>query len=161
MFNSHATASDDATSLQQHSKVRVLRPYSDTNKQPHSLLIHPGLHPCHTSATNSKARSTQTAAALAVVMLRSNWDSSLIHSCMAESSCPCLMRLASKQQHIMRGEDAEEARLRTSHSEDEMRVPKLQRKRFRSQKRRSHHNEDASPVHKRCRNQTSALVGTT
>ena len=161
LFNSHATASDDATSLQQQSRVRVLRPYSDTNKQPHSLLIHPGWQPCHVSATNSNARSTHTAAARAVVMLRSSWDNSSIHNCMAESSWPCLMRLASKQQHMMRGDDADDARFKTSHSEDEMRVPKLRRKRFRSQQQRSRDNEDKSPVHERRGDQAPALIRTT
>ena len=40
--SSHDTASAVATPRQQHSSDRVLRPYSDTSRQPQSLLIHPG-----------------------------------------------------------------------------------------------------------------------
>jgi len=35
------------------------------------------------------------------------------------------MRLVSKQQHMMKGDDADDARPSTSHSEEERRVPML------------------------------------
>jgi gamma-F420-2:alpha-L-glutamate ligase len=58
-------------------------------------------------------------------MLRSSTDSSSIHSCVAARSLPCLIRLVSKQQHMMSGDDADDASPSTSHSDDDRRVPRL------------------------------------
>jgi hypothetical protein len=60
------------------------------------------------------------------------------------------MRLVRRQQHMMRGDDAEEARFKTSHSDDDIRAPKLKKLRF-SANEIAEQNK-ASPVHERSSN---------